>query len=62
MKKKLSNKTFFTINRTAPLEGDEMIRPASPKAELWSAAHKVSTRDKCDAPWSLQSKTNPKHL
>ena len=46
MKKKLSNKTFFYHNQpytaAAPLEGDEMMRPASPKAELWSAAHKVS--------------------
>ena len=52
MKKKLSNKTFFTINRTAPLEGDEMIRPASPNACLSPAAHKVSTKGKCGAPWS----------
>lgn len=56
MKKKLSNKTFFYRNQpytaAAPLEGDEMMRPASPKAVLWSAAHKVSTRGKCGAPWS----------
>lgn len=30
------------MTATAPLGGDEMIRPVSPKAELWSAAHKVS--------------------
>ena len=45
MKKKLSNKRFFhnqPYTAAAPLEGVEMIRPASPKAVLWSAAHKVS--------------------
>ena len=60
MKKKLSNKTFFYRNQpytaAAPLEGDEMMRPASPKACLWPAAHKVSTKGKCGAPWSPNRK------
>lgn len=65
MKKKLSNKTFFhnqPYTATAPLEGDEMMRPASPKAELWSAAHKVSTKGKCGVPWSLNQKQALKTL
>ena len=63
MKKKLSNKTFFHNQpyTAAPLEGDEMMRPASPKAVLWSAAHKVSTKGKCGAQWpSIENK--PKTL
>lgn len=54
MKKKLSNKTFFhnqPYTATAPLEGNQKMRPASLKAELWSAAHTVSTKGKCGAPW-----------
>ena len=66
MKKKLSNKRFFhnqPYTAAAPLEGDEMIRPASPKAMLWSAAaHKVSTNGKCGAPWSLNRKHPQKTL
>ena len=65
MKKKLSNKTFFhnqPYTAVAPLEGDEMMRPALPKAELWSAAHKVSTKGKCGAPWpSIENKPPKKH-
>ena len=66
MKKKLSNKTFFYHNQpytaAAPLEGDEMMRPASPKAVLWSAAHKVSTKGKCGAPWPSIENKSPKTL
>ena len=54
MKKKLSNKTFLsqpTANDYRLLGRDEMMRPASPNACLWSAAHKVSTKGKCGAQW-----------
>ena len=65
MKKKLLNKRFFhnqPYTAAAPLEGDEMMHPASPNACLWPAAHKVSTKGKCGVPWSLNRKQAQKTL
>ena len=65
MKKKLSNKRFFhnqPYTAAATLEGDEMMHPASPNACLWPAAHKVSTKGKCGAPWPPPIGNKPKTL